>query len=408
VGERHGDHVDVASAAGRYNPLFYAVVGYPSLPFSGSNALVAMRVGGAVACWLLFVLALLCVKNWATSAVPYVCLAIAMTPGVVYATAIAAPNGLEIAAGLAWWAALIGLGVAERPHHDRRYLFVAAIAGSVLVTVRSLGPLWCVLTLATCLVALPLRWERVREIVGRPAGIAAVAAVALSSLASLFWILGQAPLDLGSNPSGSDDLALQDGLAAISTNLVVWPLQAVGTAFPQRNQPAPMVAYVGFVVLVLALLVMSLRVASGRMRWAIALGVATLFVLPSVITLLTIDDFGKAWQGRYELPYGVGILLLAGMAWQRAKRPPGWRLLIPGFALFALAHAATLLTVLGHEMAQNPAAATAAWHAPAAGTAGLVMVLGVALLWFGAGIASGEGGDRERASRAQYRHPVRS
>ena len=106
--------VDVASGAGRYNPAFYALVGYPSLPFEGVAALYAMRAVGALACLGMMLLALACVRRWASrSSVPFLAFAVAITPSVLYASSIVAPNGLEIAAGLAWASALIGLGLIQ-------------------------------------------------------------------------------------------------------------------------------------------------------------------------------------------------------------------------------------------------------------------------------------------------------
>src|SRR3712207_2367380 len=44
VARLDGDEVTVASAAARYNPLFYWVVGTPARPFDGVTALYVMRL----------------------------------------------------------------------------------------------------------------------------------------------------------------------------------------------------------------------------------------------------------------------------------------------------------------------------------------------------------------------------
>ena len=51
VGTSNGDGTtSVASGAGRYNPVFYAIIGYASLPFEGGSALYAMRAAAALLC----------------------------------------------------------------------------------------------------------------------------------------------------------------------------------------------------------------------------------------------------------------------------------------------------------------------------------------------------------------------
>ena len=50
VGTRVDDHVEIASGAGRYHPLFYAVVGSPTLLLDGVAALYAMRMVALFLC----------------------------------------------------------------------------------------------------------------------------------------------------------------------------------------------------------------------------------------------------------------------------------------------------------------------------------------------------------------------
>ena len=376
-------HVDVASGAGRYHPAFYALIGYPSLPFEGVAALYAMRAAGALACLVMILLAVVCLRRWSDrSAWPFLALAVAITPSFLYASAMAAPNGLEMSAGLAWWSALIGLCVSRGAQHDRLFLVVAAVAGSVLVTTRSLGPLWCLLAVVTCLVALPIGWQRVREIATSRTGVTSMAIVVASTLASVVWTLNQGSLELGTRPEFGGN-PLGDKLFRTARGLILWPLQAVG-AFPYRDQPANPLLYGVYAVLGIGLLVVGFRAFGRRGRLALSLGIATLFVLPAAVTLATIDKYGVAWQGRYELPYAVGLLLLAGLAWQRAGIAVSPRVVVPGLVLFVVAQAVGPIQVLRDELRTSPYAETALWSPPPVAVEALLIALAASLIWVGA------------------------
>ena len=100
-----GDRVEIASGAGRYHPLFYAVVGAPTLILDGVASLYAMRGLALLLCLTMAAVALRTLRSWAD---PMVAVAVlcGMTPVVLYSMSLVAPNGLEMVSGLALWAAL--------------------------------------------------------------------------------------------------------------------------------------------------------------------------------------------------------------------------------------------------------------------------------------------------------------
>ena len=101
--------VMVASAAGRYNPVFYWVVGSPSRLASGSDALYIMRATSALLCSLLVAISAWVIGRWANTRWPFVALALALTPVTLYGFMLPAPNGVEMAAALCLWSGLLGL-----------------------------------------------------------------------------------------------------------------------------------------------------------------------------------------------------------------------------------------------------------------------------------------------------------
>ena len=109
-----------------------------------------------------------------------------------------------------------------------------------------------------------------------------------------------------------------------------WVLQSIGV-FPGSNEVAPVPVYAVFVVLYLGLVVLAWRAARGRTRAALVLIMGVSAVLPLLLTVLTWDNLGLAWQGRYGLPYAMGLFLIAGQSLDR--RPPKWAALSSPSAL---------------------------------------------------------------------------
>ncbi len=117
-----GDFHKVAGGSGPYNPLYYAFIGYPSLPFQGYGALYAMRAMSSLGCMLLLFMALTCVRHLRGSPVVPLVVVAAMTPMVLYSNALAAPDGMEIMVGLSLACSLAVVGRTTGPRPSERFL----------------------------------------------------------------------------------------------------------------------------------------------------------------------------------------------------------------------------------------------------------------------------------------------
>ena len=142
----------VASAASRYHPLYYWFPGTVAQMTDGADAVYAMRTTSGVLCSLFIGLAAWVLAANARTMWPLIAMCLALTPVLMYATAIPAPNGIEMLAGLMLWACVVAL--TTKPARVRTLLIMGAAAASVLATVRSLGPLWLALILLVSGVAL--------------------------------------------------------------------------------------------------------------------------------------------------------------------------------------------------------------------------------------------------------------
>ncbi|MCX6395842.1 MAG: hypothetical protein NTV23_05105 [Propionibacteriales bacterium] len=307
--ELPGGEILIASAASRYNPTFYAAVGIPARPFSGTANLYAMRVAAALIGCLLFAMAVRLTIAGARTVWPLVALLVAALPTTVYSSAIASPNGVEMLAGLGTW---VALGAVVQPRGDQRrrtaYWMLATFA-AVLVSTHTLGLLWLGLILgATAVLHGPVR--TVRALL--PTTRLEAACTGLVTAASAFeiaWVL----LSGVNNPTLDRSNFSGNPWEYVAQGAFLWPLQAIG-AFPMRNEAAPPAAYALVVVVLVALVVTAVRRCGLRSRPALGLGVIALvsFAVPTYLTVHTFHQLGSAWQGRYGMPFTVGLIVVAG------------------------------------------------------------------------------------------------
>ncbi|WP_310963143.1 DUF2142 domain-containing protein [Nocardioides terrisoli] len=380
VSEASDGTVRIASSAANYNPPFYWVIGTVARPFSGAGALYAMRIATALICTLLIGAA-----AWSLGlkrAGPWrgIALMIALTPVALYSTTVAAPNGPEIAAAVALWCALLGLGRVEDPQTETRLLWVVGVAAVILGNLRELGPGFLVVVVAIC-AALDL--SRFAEVIRRRRGAATAIGVLtlLSVLEQVAWI----------RSSGGTQLP-QDGKPHWEwQNLLSWPLSTIA-AFPFRDQPAPAFVYPVFIVVLVWFWVTCYRRSVGRMRYVFIVLSAGAVLMPGVLTAATYSTTGAIWQGRYGLPLDVGVPLLGALALER-WRPQVSHLIVPTVcASFAAINLGSLLHVLAMESHRRVSRTDAAWHQPS-----VTLVCAVVLLGWAAWSASVWGwGDRER------------
>lgn len=371
--------VSVASAASRYNPVFYWVLGTAARPFEGAAALYVMRAVDVLLCSLLLTAAAWVTGRWSRTVWPRLGFVAALTPVLAYGGAVAAPNTLEAVAALGLWTSLLGLGSAADADRGRLLvlagLFVVPLAG-----LRTLGPLWAalVLLLAGCWLGRHLVLDVVRT--HRRAAVAATVLLLLSVAGGAGWTLSAGMLQLEDDPGQGNPWARS------AAQVPLWLLQSVA-AFPLRNEQAPMVVYACGVLVLGAVLVLGLVRAGRRDRLVVLLALAAAVGVPYLLQVQTYEAAGAIWQGRYGWPLSMGVLLLAAAALDR--RPPGHRLVVPavlcGAGLWLVAHTVSVVAVHLGELRESPLALDERWLTAPPAVTGALAVAGV-LAWFaGAG-----------------------
>lgn len=379
-GADQGDgRVQVASSAASYNPAYYAVVGALASPFTGVGFLYGLRAAGALLCAALIALSFVTTGWWARSRWPFIGLLLAATPVLLNATAMAAPNGLELSAAMLVWSAVLGLAVSPDPALRTRLVMMATVGAVPLALVRTLGPLWLALILVVTVVLVPR--DRLGAILRTPALRWSAAAVTASVVAAATWTL-----TAGTNqPSGLPTRFPDNPWAKIPGQWALWFLQSVA-AFPARDELSPMYLYVIAFVAWWVLLALFWKGAARRERLAGLAVVALASAVPIVLTVATYAELGTAWQGRYSLPFSMGLALICGAGLDR--RPPGGER-VGRFALCATAFVYVLIegiaqrAVLAKQLRTSPLSGDSEWLTAPVGVVLALIVLGGGLQLLG-------------------------
>jgi hypothetical protein len=361
VTTRDNGMVQVASASASYNPAFYWVVGTAARPFDGTNALYAMRICGALLCAALIALAGWSVGLWSRSLWPMASLFVALTPVTMYSTTVVAPNGIELAAAAALWCSLLGLCTPTlHPRIERALLWATLPSATVLATVRTLGPLWLALIVVTCVGLVGV--EQVKGLVRRHKGLlsALITTITAFTLISVLWIVTVKP-----NQS-ENEARVDDPIINALRQVLLWFLQSIA-AFPFRDQQAPTIVYAAWTLPLIGLVAAGIRLGQSRLRGALFWSMGMSLAVPVAVTIAYSNtDSGDVWQGRYGLPFTMGVMLIAGLALER--RTPKHLLITPlvGISAFALmvAHVVGVTNVLRDEHRSFPLAGGTGWLEP--------------------------------------------
>jgi hypothetical protein len=374
VGGGAGNEVRVASAAARYEPLYYWVVGTAARWTSGAAAVLVMRLVSMLLCAAVVGLAAWTVRRWARTSWPLVTLVVSLTPVVVYSGIVVAPNALEVVAATSLWVALVGLAAGGIDHATERGLLLAAVPGAVLLaTLRSLGVGFLVVTLLV--VALVLGRDRSTGLLRRHRRIllACTAVVSVAVLGGVAW-------DLLAAPNRLEEHADNPGVVLGSVvQLPVWVLQTIAAA-PGRTDPAPPVVYLLVGAVLATVSWVALRRAVRRVRTAMLALAGLSLAGPLAMTLWTYRDVGVIWQGRYGMPLSVGILVLGGLALDRAGAVLTRGRLLAAAAAVTAGQLVAVLDVLREQTRVSPSVAAGLWHAPGPWLVGGLTLLGWALV----------------------------
>lgn len=310
---------EVSTSALNYNPLYYVVVGWPTLLPQGDHTVYLVRGMTALVSSALLALAVSLVAGLPRRRWVALALLLPLTPTFVNLLGSVNPQSFEVAGALLLWVALLALLRHPDPAQTTLRLSAVVAATVPLANARSLGPLMVVIILVLCILTVP--WRRTVEVLSDRRAWWALAACVAACAVSVGWTVTQGALPEGATQNA---IPLRDNLEW-TLGLTSQYVQQMVLALGWLDVPAPLwtvlllVACLGLVVLV------GWASARWRDRLVLALTAATVFGLPVLSHALQANEIGYFWQGRYAFPVAVGLVVLAGFAMSRVEdQIPSW------------------------------------------------------------------------------------
>jgi hypothetical protein len=301
--------VTVSTGVGSYNPVYYVLVGWPTLLLSGEPAVYAMRLVSA-----LLTASLLTLTFWGarvlTEGSRYVQAAIlgALTPMVYFLGGVVNPNGLETT-GVAAFVVLLWL-VLARPDPPGFAIGALVMAAALVANLRATSPLY--LVLAALAVISAVGWPHaLRAVRSVRIFVPATIAVILASFGALWTV--RVGLRAGFIPSSGDER--DDYMTAFVATMgrsINYGRELVGV-FGWLDTPMPDWTYALWAALVGVVVLGALTVATGKRLAGITISLLALAFVPALVQAPTAAHYGYIWQGRYSLPLFATLLLVAGI-----------------------------------------------------------------------------------------------
>ena len=300
------------ATAGRFNPVYYAVTSWPVAVWPNWRGIMASRLLNGAAMAALLACAVVAAARWTRHRALVTGLVVAITPMTAHLGGAINPNGVEIAAAVALFAALIPLVHEQHDQHDQREgmnraaVALAGVSAAVLVTPRFTGVMWLAVIVGVVLV--PAARTRLRTLVRSRAVLSWSAVVAVFAIASLAWTYLVKPADpTGGNLGFTQKQILRTALLDVWPNVANQMIGVMGWA----ETLMPRLVYVAWVMAAGLLLLAALALGGLADRWRlVALFLAT-FTPLLTLEILTANEIGWFNQGRYFLPGAVGLPLFA-------------------------------------------------------------------------------------------------
>ncbi|HET9138837.1 DUF2142 domain-containing protein [Actinophytocola sp.] len=291
-----------------YNPIYYGVTGWPLGLWPNWTGILLTRLLTGAAVAALLACALVVAVRWTRHRALVAGLVVAVTPTLASLGGAINPNGVEIAAGVALFTALIAVVHEQREGVNRAAVALAGVSAGVLVTPRFTGVLWLLVILGVILV--PSSRDRL-AVLARSRPVRFWAAVAgVCTLLSVAWTIFAAPdSDFMATPTTHFSLTEVLRYAVLDH---MWPDVANQmVAVPGWSELAmPRLVYLVWFATLGMLFLGGLVLGHRVDRWRLLALLFACFTPLLALEILTVNYVGWFNQGRYFLSAAVGLPLL--------------------------------------------------------------------------------------------------
>ncbi len=300
--------------SGRYHPWYYAIVGGPMVLFPNWTGIILARLISAALSAALLATALLDALRWSRYRFLAAGVLVAATPTAAMLGGAINPNGTEIAAGVAFFAAAVPLFHTKSAERSRSLLWHAGIAGLALISMRAGGPLWFSVAIASLL--LPWRWATLRGLWGWRAarwwgfgiGFAMLVSVGWTELLKTTAFMGD--FTYGQHHGHVEAILLESNYERGYVDEMV----AVGSWLDTR---LPSSVYIVWESIAAALILAGFILGNRLGRWRLGTLALGGLGIPFAMQILWVNKSGFITQGRYLLPVAAGLPILGAFLIQQ-------------------------------------------------------------------------------------------
>ncbi len=322
--------VRAASRSHDNPPLFHLLTGWPTLLTGGELSLYLMRLANAIACAGLLTLSVHNIRRLKVPGPVAAGLAVALTPMVLFLGGPVNPSGLATTAALGLWTSALVLIDGATGRSAARAVTACAVPFWILMLVRRDSLLW-----GTAIVVLLLfvaGSKRIKELAQlRPVWAWSAASLAGAATMYHFSVRGNVTkfLRIADAAGGGSTSEAANALDAY-LDQIIGHMGWLDTRVPN-------LVYQFWTVALVAGLVATLVLASRRFSATVLLGLATIVGIALAVGSIRFPYL----QGRYVLPFAVGLPLVAGYGIAKTKRItfPAW-LVGPAIVAFTAMHTA--------------------------------------------------------------------
>jgi len=308
----------VTTETNNYPPLYYAIVGVPSVAVTSTTGLYLMRLVSGLVSSIFIALAIMTVFAWSKSRLLFLGVLLAVTPMTLFMASVVNPSGLEISTGFCLWCSGLVLTLENAGAPPTGLVAVMTASAAALLLIRPVSALWVALTLG---ILILLAGPRIiigllrQKIIRRAALVVVLAGVLAFGWALHFAAVGSAPSGAQLAPGTSDAQVV----ATLFGETGGWLKQMVGV-FGWLDTSAPLYTYVVWGIAVGLVLLVALAVSRLRQSAALVLLIALVIVVPVLFGYGEARNVGiDFWESRYILPLAVGVPLVATALVDRSR-----------------------------------------------------------------------------------------
>lgn len=303
--------ITVETYVGRYPPMYYLLIGWPTLITPGYAGIISARIlSGAVnAIFLAFALGFSLLRKtiW-----PFLGVVLAIAPVVLYYSSSINPNGFEITTAIASYTMTSYLVNHENNEVKQGLLnlavFIFGLSLSLMSLSRASSPIFFV-----CIILISLFYfniGQIKRLLHLKGFILSLVIASICAVVTTIWDFVEHGLNELHEPFPRSVSELT--ILSKQTSMMSKVLNEMVAVFGLNNISIPEIFIILWAGIVYILFLIALRNNFFKRQLTLVVLAISPVLIPYAVAYFTGRNYGLIWQGRYSLPLVVGLPILVG------------------------------------------------------------------------------------------------